>query len=90
MRFEKAIRQRKVRGECCCWDHIRLAGLTPPRGSRGEYPAMYPHTVFGEDAEGEPVRTHGKGKREEGEYGVGESYSENSDLREAVRNRSVI
>ena len=88
MKFKDYVNKLRVEGKCQCWDHLRMAGFTPPKGERGNHPSISPHAVFGKDVGGEPVLTHGKGKREDDQ--VGETLEEASHLREAVRNRDVI
>lgn len=71
---------------CTCWSCLRDDGLTPPLGLRAKYPDRYPFSEFGEDLGGEPTATRSKRSEEHGIAGG----SEGSNLREAVRNRSVI
>ena len=53
-KFSRLIEARRQRQECCCWSHLRMAGITPPRALRANYPDRYPHKVFDRDAQGEP------------------------------------
>lgn len=88
MTFEKFVNQLRREGKCQCWDHLRLAGYTPPKGLRGSHPSISPHAVYGKDEGGQPVQTHGKKAKEETK--VGESPTEGAAIRAAVRNRSMV
>jgi len=93
-KFQRAVEQRKIAGRlrpsCTCYDCIRAAGLTPPKGELKSYPRRYPYAVpelvdMGENpprivldrvrSEDKPLRTSDEAKEH---------------LREAVRNREAI
>jgi hypothetical protein len=89
VKFKDYVNELRITGKCQCWDCLRQAGFTPPKGERGNHPSISPHGVFGKDEGGEPVLTHGT-RRSKDKDQVGTTPSEGHELRESVRNRSAI
>jgi hypothetical protein len=91
--FQAHVDKLRVEGRCQCFDHLRGEGFTPPLSKRRNHPCKSPHEVYGKDEGGQPIKTEGKGSKQDKVDKAEEAGStpvERRHLKAAVANREVI